>query len=89
MKIDVRNPFDLLFKMNYNDKNFSKIDLVQKGGKRKITSEPEIILETSMKKAYSSRLPISNEKYKDLIWMCDNGIILQEDREYYEGLPHA
>ena len=73
--------------MNYDDKVFSKIDLIQKGGKRGVKGD-ESCVPLSMKKAYSSRIPISREKYEDLVWMCERSIISPENQEYFQNLPH-
>lgn len=39
--------------------------------------------------AYSSKLPISAAKKKDLLSMCTSGIIPQEFHSYYEGMASS
>ena len=87
LKVTKSDPYVIHFKMNYDDPEFSKIDLIQKGGKRGVKRDDSSI-PSVMKKAYSNRIPISKEKYEDLIWMCEHTIIDQEHHDFFRNLPH-
>ena len=82
------DPFTIFFKMKYNDREFQKIELLQKGGKRKISHVEKSSIPEKIKKAYKSRIPISIAKYDDLLSMCEDGIIEEKHRGFYENLPH-
>ncbi|KAF0305154.1 hypothetical protein FJT64_023188 [Amphibalanus amphitrite] len=41
------------------------------------------------KQLYSKRLPISAEKYRDLIKLCDDGNIPEPFQAEYRSLPHS
>ncbi|KAF0295722.1 hypothetical protein FJT64_006780 [Amphibalanus amphitrite] len=43
----------------------------------------------SPKQLYSKRLPISAEKYRDLIKLCDDGNIPEPFQAEYRSLPHS
>ena len=79
-------PYEMFFKMNYNDTDYKSINLVQKGIKRKLTSDSSNI-PCKLRKAYHTMLPISQEKYNDLMWMCDHQMIEQRQHNYFESIP--
>ena len=79
-------PYKIFFKMNSNDDDFSCIYMLQRGGKRKISRDHSVI-PSQMKKAYSKRHPISEEKFEDLKWMCDSMIVPEEYHDFYKNLP--
>ena len=88
IKVTKADPHLLMFKMRYNDLEYQTIDMVQTGGKRYTKRDPTKI-PNQMKKAYTSRLPISREKYDDLMSMCDGLIIPKEHQQFYRDLPVA
>ena len=60
------NPYILFFKNEYNQPEFQQINLLQRGCNRnKVIDENSII--TNLKRLYSSKLPISTDKYNDLM----------------------
>ena len=73
--------------MKYNDQDLSFINLLQKGGKRKIYHKNMDTVPKQLKQAYKSRIPISTDKYEDLMWMCTK-LVIEEPHDFYNNLPH-
>lgn len=44
---------------------------------------------TALKNAYFEPIAISNEKFKDLINMCETRIIPDRYHDYFNALPHG
>lgn len=44
---------------------------------------------TTLKKAYSEPLTISKEKYKDLMNLCETGIIPIKYHQFFKSLKHG
>lgn len=68
------------YKTSFEEDEFSQIKLIHKRGR---PSEPTV------NQAYNYRLPISNEKYNDLIGLCKDLIIPKSSHIFFEVLPHA
>lgn len=77
-KYDKSHPDLIQFKYNYDDENF-KIIKVMKSTRYQSLNLP---------KAYSSRLPITWAKYKDLMDLCETRVIPAHHHDFYKNLPH-
>ena len=66
VRINKSDPYKLHFKMSYNAPTYSSINMLQKGGKRSISSVDKRSIPSRMKKAYQRCFSISREKYNDL-----------------------
>ena len=76
----------LFFKNEYNQPEFQQINLLQRGDKRKTVLDKNSII-TNLKSLYSSKLPISTDKYNDLMKLCELCIIPDDYHEDYKQLP--
>ncbi|CAG9816238.1 unnamed protein product [Phaedon cochleariae] len=81
IRTDTQNDGFLFFKYNYSDEQFSTINLLKKG--RKAISYPE---EYELKILRSKHLPISKEKYNDLIFFCNKNAIPKEYHNFFMNL---
>ena len=59
----------LFFKNKYNQPEFQQLNLLQRDGKGKKVLDRNSTI-TNLKPLYSSKLPISTDKYIDLIKLC-------------------
>ena len=81
------DPYVLFFKTEYNQEEFQEINLIQKGSKRKKYTDRTAIT-TKLKPLYSCKQPITTDKYKDLMALCELGVIPEEYHEEYKKLPN-
>ncbi|XP_057665824.1 uncharacterized protein LOC130899701 [Diorhabda carinulata] len=72
-------PETIFFKNSYNGTSYTKCTLKKLRGRPVIISEPA--------KLYSSRIPISNAKKKDLKKLCVELVIPKVNHDYYDNLP--
>lgn len=77
-KYEKNHPDLIQFKYNYDDDNFKKIK-VNKSMRHQNPNLP---------KAYTSKLPITWAKYKDLLDLCETRVIPVSHHEFYKNLPH-
>ena len=80
MRFKSNDPGACLFKYDMKDKDFERILLVQ---------PKNLDCATPLPQKYSSRIPISSAKKKDLVNLCKNGTIPREFHEYYKTLPSS
>ena len=68
-------------KYGYNDDDFKVITLKRKGKRgRPVTGLMPFV------NKYSGKLPIAKEKKKDLVGLCQSGVIPKEYHHYYQSL---
>ena len=75
----------LFFKNDYNQPEFQQMNLLQRGGKKKKVLDKNSI-SANLKALYSSKLPISTDKYNDLMKQCELCISPDDCHEEYNQL---
>ena len=84
-KVSADSPYTFMFKVEY-DADFSEIDMLQLGGCKRKKRKSAKDIPSEMKAAYKKPHPISVEKYNDLMWMCQNGIIPKRQHYFFEEI---
>ncbi|KAJ8949696.1 hypothetical protein NQ314_008159 [Rhamnusium bicolor] len=83
---NVEFPNILLFKYEYSEEHYKKINLLQKGRKR---IEATVINAMVLKQLYTKSLPITKKKYEHLMFLCKKGAITPQYHCFFEDLPHT
>ena len=73
------SPDSIFLNYTFSEENFMEIKVSLKTRK---TSNEKVL-----QAAYKAKIPISAAKKKDLIQLCDKGIIPEEFHAYYNSLP--
>lgn len=82
LKFSKSMPSVIEFSYDYDEKNYKKIHTSSRGRQPRITKE-------IIQPCYKTLLPLSKEKKKDLVKLCEKGIIPQELHPWYKSLPEA
>lgn len=84
------DPNVILIKYDFNDK-FKSINLTgfSKTRKRRFRKVDLKDIGVTAAQKYHARLPISRDKRKDLLHLCDSGVIPSIYRTFYAALPVA
>lgn len=72
------SPELVFYKNSYDEKSFSTIHI----GKKFVPTH-----HNHLKRKYLKLLPVTMEKKKDLIKLCEDGIIPREHHSFYKDLP--
>lgn len=87
LRYEKAHPAKIFFKYNYSDLEFKVIDLEHVCTRRRAPLQQQREYpEFRLKAAYSSKLPISVAKKKDLISLCESGAIPAQHHCFYQGL---
>jgi hypothetical protein len=82
-RVEKHNPNTLKFKYDYGEE-FREVNLVVIKATRRMSDRIEM---PELKPRYDARLPISKEKKKDLMKLCDARVIPEVYHHYYTNLP--
>lgn len=82
LKFSKSMPSVIEFSYDYDEKNYKKIHTSSRGRQTQITKE-------IIQPCYKTLLPLSKEKKKDLVKLCEKGIIPLELHQWYKSLPEA
>lgn len=77
-------PFFLFFKTGYEDDQFRKLNLAQRGRKRLSIGS---INDIDLVRLYPTKLPLTKKKYDHLQFLCAKGVISQVYHEFFKDLP--
>lgn len=78
-------PNCLFFKLKYDDNNFSKANLIQKG-RRQLDGN---INDIHLKLLYKAKLPLQKKKYDHLKFLCEKEVIASQYHDFFENLPYT
>lgn len=82
--VDPESPTTLFFKYNFSENVFSKINLEQKGRRNRSFSE-----NYKLRILRCTPIPVTKEKYDNLVFFCDKKSIPSEYHDFYRNLPHS
>lgn len=85
LRFDKSKPFICQYKYSLSDNEFLEFDVLQTKKKKKIISWETLALT----KKYEKRLPISEAKKKDLLYLLSKHIIPHAYKNYFESLPSS
>ena len=79
-------PNQYSFKYNFDNAEFKNVNLITKV--RRTNSRIPDPTQVSLSQLRQNMLPISNDKYNDLISLCVEDVIPKEHHLFYVFLPH-
>lgn len=84
LQFDPEFPNFLFFKLNYEDDQFTKLNLIEKG-RRSLKDLNINIIE--LKPIFTKKIPIQKKKYDHLQFLCGKGAITSHYHDYFKQLP--
>lgn len=83
IRLMANEPDSMYLKYKFADEHFTELCFMR--GKARVSKHPT----QDVLPLYKEKCPISKEKKKDLVSLCESGIIPLEYREFYNNLPTA
>ncbi len=80
-------PYTMLYKYNFDDNEFYSVDIRKKKKSTRQSMEEAEADSLQVGPKYDQCLPISKEKKKDLLRLCETGAISEVYRSFYDKLP--
>lgn len=84
IEVNAEYPNTLLFKYDYEEVEYKRLNLLQKG-RKSITYNNNYTL----KQLYLSGIPISRKKYEHLIFLCNKLVITEPYHNFFKSLPYS
>nr|CAI5861067.1 unnamed protein product [Callosobruchus analis] len=84
LEFDPKFPNFLFFKTNYEDEQFVRLNLIERG--RRSLGEFDIN-SIELKPLFTSKIPIPKKKYDHLQFLCVKGAITPHYHDYFKQLP--